>query len=92
MTQVHAGRIRTALLAKGFVSRHTDHEWFFLKVAGRSQAIRTKLSHGRSKIDDSLLRLMARQLHLTRDEFIELISCTLSAEDYVRLLKERGQI
>lgn len=92
MTQLHTSRIRTALLAKGFVSHHTDHEYFALKVAGQKFPIRTKISHGQTKIEEQLIRAMAKQLYLTNSEFIDLISCTISGEQYVQLLKERGRI
>ncbi len=92
MTQIHANHVRTALLAKGFFSHHTDHEWFVLKVAGKTAPIRTKLSHGERTVDDWLIQRMAKQLRLTKREFLDLIQCKLSGSAYVDMLKDRGQL
>lgn len=92
MTQIHANHIRTALLAKGFFSHHTDHEWFVLRVAGKTAPVRTKLSHGQRTVDEWLIQKMAKQLRLSKREFLDLVQCTLSEAEYVRLLKDRGQL
>ncbi len=52
------------------------------------------VSHGGGKeADDYLLGKMAKQVMLNnKQEFIDLVHCTLSTEDYLSLLKKRGII
>jgi hypothetical protein len=52
----------------------------------------TWFSHGQRKADDSLLRLIAKELGLTRKELLEFVECTLSEDDYAALLIERGYL
>ncbi len=84
--------IRRSLLVKGFEQQLTHHEMFWLIVNGKRTSVRTRLSHGAREYDDRLLSLMARQLHLSRREFDQLLDCPMSAEDYLRLLIDRGLV
>lgn len=84
---VHA--VSAALLKKGFQARSSHHTFYHLYVDGKKTLVFTKISHGEREISDSLLKLMARQLRLSRAEFIRLIECPLSAQEYLRLLHER---
>ena len=54
--------------------------------------IRTFLSHGIADYGDDLLAKVARQLKLTKAELLDLIDCRMSGEDYVALLRERGEL
>jgi len=48
------------------------------------------MSHGAKEYGDTLLSLMARELHLTRKELDALIQCPMSGEAYADLLIARG--
>ena len=51
------------------------------------------MSHGADRdISDRLLSQMARQLHLTRRQFDDLIDCRLSQADYEAMLRRDGFI
>ena len=89
-----ARRIEAALLAKGFQRTDAKHRKFgYVSTRGIESRIRTLLSHGGNRdIDDRLLATMARQCGLSRREFMQLIDCSLSQEEYESILVERGAI
>lgn len=89
--------VEAALQRKGFKSTHpgSDHNWFVYVSLEGKKAIRarTKTSHGRGfDLDDYLLGQMARQVSLSKKQFIELIDCPLSREDYERHQKKSGNL
>ena len=80
------------LSRKGFQPREGDHTFYRLYVDGKMTGIATKISHGEKEIHDNLLGAMARQARLAKGEFLDLVDCPLSAQDYLSLLRERGHI
>lgn len=89
--------VEASLLKKGFKPTHpgSDHNWFVYADASGKKAIgaRTKTSHGRGfDLDDSLLAQMARQVGLTKKQFLELVDCPLTRDDYEKLLKTAGKL
>jgi hypothetical protein len=63
------------------------HAWF---VHGGVTVARTKRSHGNNKfIPEHLIR---KQLHVDQDQFAGLQSCTVSKDDYVKILTDKGVI
>lgn len=84
--------VRAGLLKKGFYHEDGDHDYYFLEAHGLKRAVFTKLSRGSSyrTLDDSILALICRQLHLTKKELMALIDCPMSHEDYLKNLSERG--
>jgi hypothetical protein len=51
--------------------------------------VRTKRSHGNKDLPANLIR---QQLKVNEQEFAGLISCSLSLQDYVEILKTKGLI
>ena len=97
MSKVYAGRvIDAALCKKGFLKESDgDHIRYFLpNEAGTDWVVRTMISHGMkgSTIDAWLLSKMARQLHLTKASFGDLIDCTLDEDGYRELLREQNVV
>ena len=96
MGRVRKGReIDVALCKKGF-RRETggDHLCYFLRDAdGKDTDIKTKVSHGTMSdtIGINLISRMARQLHLTKPLFLELIDCSLDETHYRKILREQGE-
>ena len=80
------------LRRKGFRELNSRHlQLKFFSVAGEDTEIATLVSHGSDRdISDQLLGQMARQLHLTRRQFDELIDCRLSQADYEAMLRRDG--
>lgn len=85
-----ANDVASGLCKKGFESRENDHTFFHLYVDGRKSIIFTKISHGEKEIGDRLLAMMARQLRLSRKQFLDLIDCPLAKTQYVSLLRNAG--
>ncbi len=78
--------VRSGLAAKGFmVDEQRRHIVFvYQDLKGRTTTARTLLSHGSggNEVSDSLLGRMARQVHLDRTNFLRLIDCPLSRQDF----------
>ena len=88
MGNVRSGRqIDVALRKKGFqqemIGKHIHY--FF----GGDSLIVTHMSHGAmgDTIGANLIARMARQLHLTKKQFLELIDCTLDEDGYRNVVK-----
>ena len=93
MSNTRSGRaIDTVLRKKGFVrSVDSDHVVYrFFSAVGELLA-RTKMSHGMmgSTISANLISLMVRQLHLTKNQFMDLIDCPLDEDGYRAILENR---
>ena len=84
--------LKTGLLNKGFRVYEGDHHFLFLYIGGKKTAVRTRISHGSKEYGDNLLSLVARQLHLTKDELMNLIDCPMTHNEYVATLKRNGHI
>lgn len=76
--------IKAGLSRKGFVKKNGDHVFLWFHYEGKKTSIRTKVSHGDAECGDSLLLLMARQLGLTKAEFLDLVDCPMSQDEFVR--------
>lgn len=90
MTVLKTKDIRRSLTKKGFVedSSH-DHIIFWYKPGEKKTAIRTKISHGKSEISDPLIGKMSNQTRLSKTQFVDLVQCPLSAEEYQELVKDK---
>lgn len=78
--------VRSGLEAKGFtVDDQRRHiALIYEDLQGRITTARTMLSHGAggNDISDNLLGRMARQVGLDRSDFLRLIDCPMSREDF----------
>jgi len=75
---------------KGFCASESDHTRLVLYVNGKKTEIRTKVSHGSNEINDHLINLMSIQVKLEKDQFIDLIDCPLTLNDYLKELEKQG--
>ncbi len=82
-----ASKVAGGLEKKGFRRRESDHTFFHLYVRDKKTVIHTKISHGAKEIGDKLLGMMARQVRLSRQQFLELVDCPMKHEDYVKRLE-----
>jgi acyl-CoA hydrolase len=93
MSEVHVHRFSNALVNKGFArveSKH--HTMFWLVVHGTRTSIRTRISHGQRKVDDTLLSEIARELHLPKRDLLRFIQCEITAEGYADLMIGCGHV
>lgn len=84
--------ITAALLAKGFTLREGDHHFYSLVVGGKKTGIFTKVSHGEKEVGDSLLAQMAKQTKLVKKDFLDLVDCPLTSEQYLKKLRDAGHL
>ena len=78
---------------KGFrdsESKSVDHKWIEFWFEGKVTRIRTKFSHGKKEVDSSLIGLMARQIRLSKNQFMEFSNCKISENGYIKLLKSNN--
>jgi len=95
MRSVRSGRnIDSALRKKGFLrAADADHiHYYLLHSTGDRTRIKTKVSHGMmgSTLSAKLICDMAKQLHLTKQQFLDLIDCPLDEEGYRQILRNAG--
>ncbi len=85
--------IAAALLRKGFEAHSSHHTFYYPLVDGRPEKIHTILSHGVDEYGPDLLSRMRRQLRSpTMETFLDFVECRLECDEYVRLLREAGEI
>jgi hypothetical protein len=87
-----AREIAAGLAKKGFQKRDNDHTFFHLYANGKKTIVYTKMSHGEKEIGDKLLSIMARQVNLSRKQFLDLVDCPLKLNEYLELLRKAGKI
>ena len=92
MGSTRKGRdIDAVLRKKGFWRNvSSDHVFYYFG----STDISTKISHGMlgSSLSADLISRMAKQLRLTKKQFLDLIDCTLDETGYRAILESRGII
>lgn len=88
--------IQDSFAKKGFQEKlGGNHQRFiYFSLQGKKTAVHTKLSRGTKykTLSDPLIAQMAKQCKLTKGDFLELVDCPLSREDYEKKLKTRGAI
>jgi len=85
-------QIRQSLTKKGFKEDKSHHCIFYLYINEKRYNIRTHFSHGKKECGDDLLGQMAKQLHLKKKDFDNLIDCSLGKEAYIQMLKDKGDL
>ena len=88
-------KVEEALLKKGFKGKEGDHHFFiYYTLQGKKSSIRTKTSHTpkMKELSDALITQMAKQCCLNKQEFLNLVDCPLSREQYEKLLIEKNLI
>lgn len=87
-------KVIKALKKKGFVKvEKTNHTFYCLEDQnGKRTQIRTFVSRNGQDINDYLISNMAKQVKLSKTQFLDLINCPLSYEKYIEILSEQGAI
>lgn len=68
--------------------RSTGHKYGWLIVKDK-KILRVHYSHGKGDIPNKIVNKIRGQLKLSQKDFIELINCPLTLEDYINLLKQK---
>lgn len=69
----------------------SKHEALSLIVGGRKVAT-TRFSRSWQDIDDSILRLIARELWVTAKDLKQMCDCLISHEQYLQRLRNEGRL
>lgn len=92
MTTLKANKVRSSLKKKGFNLVENSHHYYWLYYNGKKTNIRTHVSHNDQIIDDYLINKMKKQVCLSKEDFLDLINCPLSKEEYIQKLLDKGQL
>lgn len=84
--------VNKALLLKGFRITENDHHRFLFYLDGRKTSVHTKTSHSHSEIGRDLIARMARQMRLSKNDFVRFVDCQMTEEDYRTKLISDGQV
>lgn len=85
--------VETGLQNKGFRLENSHHRFFiYYTQQGEKTAVRTRTSQGGNELDDFLLGQMAKQCHLTKPAFLELVDCTLDQAAYEKRLSDSKKV
>jgi predicted RNA binding protein YcfA (HicA-like mRNA interferase family) len=82
--------IQNGLTSKGFQVSTGDHRFLIFYHNGLKTSVRTMLSHSSRDIGDPLIHKMAKQVHLSKNEFLDLLNCPMSRDRYIARLHEAG--
>jgi hypothetical protein len=92
--QIKRDDVEAALERKGFrVDEDKDHRKFHFWTSNKKKtAIWTKTSRGSDykMLQDGLIAAMAKQIKLSKGQFVDFVACDLGQAEYEELLSERG--
>ncbi|MDI9363724.1 MAG: hypothetical protein QM541_02145 [Flavobacterium sp.] len=91
MAVLKATKTKQSLMKKGFIQDNSHHHYFEFWHNGKVIAT-TYTSHNNEDIDDFLIKAMSKQCLMDKPFFVEFIKCTKSQDDYITLLKSKGEI
>ncbi len=69
--------------------RSTGHNYGWLVVKGK-KILRVHYSHGKGDIPERVVNKIRGQLKLAQKDFKKLITCPLTYDDYIAILKQKG--
>jgi hypothetical protein len=93
MASIGGKKALQALLRKGFTEANNksgDHIWLEFWHDGKLTRARTKFSHNGQDLDDFLIRMVSKQICLSKDEFKKYVECTISQQNYIDILKSKS--
>lgn len=83
------------LKKKGFEDspKNTHHIYYVYRTTqGKISKIYTYTSHSGKEITDPILSAMAKQCRLKKADFLKLIDCTMSRQEYENEMKNQSQL
>lgn len=90
---IKQGDFESALKKKGFEAeaKKQDHRWYRLYLNGQRTLVTTRVSHqpGTTDIRDQLISKIAREMHLSVPDLRRFVDCSLSADDYAKLMASK---
>lgn len=71
--------------------RSTGHNYGWL-IYNKKKILRVHYSHGKGDLPGRVTDKVRSQLRLSQKDFKELIDCSLTREEYLNILKEKGLV
>ena len=88
--------IQESFVKKGFLPKEGGDHWRYIYLShdGKKTAVHTKISRGSKYkyLSDSLIAQMAKQCRLTKSDFLALVDCPLSRQEYEAKLQQQGAV
>lgn len=86
--------IQESLVKKGFLLKEGGDHWRYVFPSrnGKKTPVRTKISRGSKYkyLSDPLIAQMAKQCKLTKSDFLALVDCPMSRQEYETKLQQQG--
>lgn len=94
MSVLNVAEIKQSLQKKGFKldPNRKKHIYYFFYYNGEKTALNTHVSHGHNDINDHLISMMAKETKLDKPDFVKLIDCHLSEQEYIKKQIENGNL
>jgi len=89
MPTLKVTKVERALLGKLDFERKSGHHRIFRLYFDGALMARTYISHGQREVASFHIGQMARQMRLSRREFLDAVECPLEREEYYSLLRQR---
>lgn len=89
MTTVKVRRVAKALTAKLEFERHDSHHRIYRLFLNGQLVARTFISHSQRELADFHIGQMAKQMRLSRQEFLAAVECPLDRDTYYDLIRQR---
>ena len=85
MVVFKAKKVSASLEKKGFerISGNVNHCRYEFYINGKPSGVKTYLSHNKQEITGDLLIWMSKETYLSKDEFVEMISCKIGHDELV---------
>lgn len=85
--------IEAGLKNKGFRKKDGDHHYFIYYSSDDKKSLaKTKTSHAMKSISNDLLSKMSQQCFLSKAEFLNLVDCPLTREEYETILRRKEKL
>jgi len=92
MAVLKAETVKKAMMKKGFIMEagRQKHPRYYFEDNGEIAAVKTHMSHNDQELNDFLQAQMAAQLHISKADFLEMISCQIEHEGIANMYREKG--
>ena len=84
-----ARKVIQSLLKKGFIKKQGAKHALYIFFYGGKKICDTFMSRNDQDINDYLLEKMGSQIFLSKSDFIKLVDCPMSEEEYIKILESK---
>jgi hypothetical protein len=82
-------QVDQALITKLGFERHDSHHRIYRLYLDGQLLARTFISHSQRELTNFHIAQMARQMRLSRQEFLAAVECSLDRDEYYALIRQR---